>query len=121
MPSLSPADIPMDYSPKEFRVWDTKLNKFIPWNSCIRFDDPDYVIQQKTGKKDRLGNALYEGDIVKLVRDDWTKLDKIARVVFFHGMWCLMYKADTELHVWYNDFEYSGLVGNIFETPNLLL
>ena len=120
-PSLIPADIPMSYSPKEFRVWDTLLEKFIPWNSVISLNDPTMVVQQKTGIKDRLGNNLYEGDIVKLEWNDGLNFAKVARVVFCYGSWRLMYKLDTQIPAWYSDFRDAGLIGNIFETPNLLL
>lgn len=116
--SILTEDIPIDYSPKEFRVWDTKLKLFFPWNCFVGFNNPEYIVQQLTGKVDRFGNKLYEGDIVS-----WgiaPNFPRPARIVFAYGMWCMKHKIDNQLPAWYDSFRESTLIGNICETPELL-
>jgi len=48
----------------KFRVWDKTLARYIPYNSFLAFDNPEYVFEQFSGMKDRKGNEVYEGDIV---------------------------------------------------------
>ena len=72
----------------KFRVWDKKHNEYIPSNmigtllyfgyrdgfhiefECFSTFADSLIIEQCTGLKDKNGNLVYEGDIIK-IPDDW--------------------------------------------------
>ena len=69
----------------KFRAWSKTLQRFVPiWSAIetrgdnvLRHINYDFVIEQYTGIDDRVGNAVYENDIVEIDyrRGDHTVLD----------------------------------------------
>ena len=114
-----------------------KPNLFGLWNPCNKsYDDGfwvyqsgqidhDYstdceevVIQFFTGRKDRNKKAIYDGDIVE-INENYID-DKYVSVEMQRGAWGFVCKSNGLLE-WHNMFDYPcKIVGNIFETPELL-
>jgi hypothetical protein len=94
-----------------------------PW-STLSADLPDehIVIQQYTGLKDTNGKDIYEGDIIQLEGSpisysiEW---DKYQWAINAHG--ALGYDPDWNIQPFNHCvYERAIVVGNVFETPELL-
>ena len=108
----------------KFRAWyhgsmlpwewlDTSLNCVWTAINAQQYDNPEPVLMQYTGLKDKNGKEIYEGDIV--ISDNKGTRDEI---VFSTGCFCLksamMY---YEASYWGDEIE---VIGNIYENPELL-
>ncbi len=86
--------------------------------------DERYVYQQFTGLKDKNGREIYEGDIFKFRRLN-EKLHKIQEfptfVEFQEGKYGHVLRGFNEYFVPLDyDNENVGIIGNIYENPELL-
>ena len=84
--------------------------------------NPNYVIQQFTGCLDQKGKEIYEGDILQIEQN----YRENGNPVYYHGK--VYYSIDRfVIESKYDKYhnlnlfsEYSEIVGNMFENPELL-
>jgi hypothetical protein len=81
---------------------DIDINKYKPW----------FVFQQFTGLKDAHGTEIYEGDIVKHIYHG------ISAVFFQNGGY--KFKGKLSVVGFGANAKHSEIIGNIYETPELL-
>lgn len=127
----------------KFRIWDVKKEKFrtpdffaitgdgaliqteTQWWDVVNEDITlDFIVQHYIGRKDTKGRDIYEGDIVfvELTGPCETSKPVLGTIVWNEEEYCfgIETKVAGEDVVW--DFMYTELkvIGNIFETPELL-
>lgn len=118
----------------KFRVWDNEQKRYTSVNPVFMCIDrhtreismPDnsdgqYVIEQCTGRKDKNGRLIFEGDVVKTIwkeRVDWTRLVKHAEhhfEAYYNGMGLSLRDLKTKAgHVMWKSEDYE-VIGNIHE------
>lgn len=122
----------------KFRVFIPDLDKMVYFD-LNNFDfsdrylhDKKYPVQQYIGKKDIDGKPIYNGDIVELhtaSNDHAKNLEHRRHYGLYEVWWDDFYKLEVIRRNWFfqpglNDpattFNIMKVVGNIFETPNLL-
>ena len=122
----------------KFRAWDKNLNSSggMIWNAAIlngkyfdifEMETRDYPLMQFTGRKDKNGDEIYEGDIVEVVLPGNTEARNItiARGKVFYDE--ASFRVPTGVHIssWVrldslaNNVEIR-IIGNTFENPELL-
>ena len=129
----------------KFRAWDKKENHFIKdgfiidhrgdeigeysyrsqsfvWNDT----EPNYILMQYTGLKDKNGKEIYEGDIVRIsfqknnpagVQDDrwYTKITTVEWADGYAGFNPFCYQEHYQ-----NNANLLEVIGNIYENSELL-
>jgi hypothetical protein len=108
----------------KFRAWYIPQKQMQEWvgpdglNGAKRYftqmvDDPEIVLLQFTGLKDKNGKEIYEGDVI---RSTWNH--GIFKVEWdsHNGEWILCSDCST------TEGKYAGteVIGNIYENPELL-
>ena len=119
-----------------FRCYDSKLKKYaegpsnsdINWNTAIPFKyheaHKSTVLQQCSGKQDRFGKWIFEGDIVRLSSafDDFTTVD--AEIFINDELRWRARDINQGRNTWgeedlldYYDKDGAVIIGNIFDGP----
>ena len=118
----------------KFRVWDKNKKCFLTrafsifddMDSCLPFDftkhiGEGYIMQQFTGINDHEGVPIYEGDILEFKYGGKFARGKSSPVIWAS---CL---GGNDWSGWYcqaagysGRYEEGKVIGNIFETPELL-
>lgn len=87
------------------------------------FSNPvDFVLEQCTGSKDKKGNLIYEGDIVKVEDGEWVMYSNRVFAVEYDYALCgfgpfCEYDSDMGF---YNYSDDCVVIGNVHENENLL-
>ena len=113
----------------QFRVWklsekrwiagaEPKFGVYTPYNwLCNTHNEGDLVWQQFTGVLDKDNNKIFQGDIVEFEHSDYTDIYKdVGEVYFESGIFYFHRKYEFAT----NDVKSLKVLGNIFETPELL-
>lgn len=104
----------------KFRAWDKKLNRLWIWEDLKNLPMSDFKREdlewlQYTGLKDKNGKEIYAGDI--LTAEDYVGFARLkAEVIFNRGRFCLNTGTIPEDLI----PELCEVIGNIYETPELL-
>jgi uncharacterized phage protein (TIGR01671 family) len=108
----------------EFRAWGKKEEEMISW-SCMRqtafnrgdsqlfykmFNNPNYILMQYTGLKDKNGKKIFEGDVLKNIIYDSCNgrpKEEISKVEYEENYFLMPACGEIEI------------IGNIYENPEL--
>lgn len=126
----------------KFRAWWKDTKRFLDcdewYMTCsgakylhyavMPYKDDNFIIEQYTGLKDKNGQKIFEGDIVK-VNDDFDKYGlnagEIYEVYFNAGGFRCKHKYESSIArgdkgFWIDDGNDYEVIGNIHENPELL-
>ncbi|MEN2346497.1 YopX family protein [Lentilactobacillus parabuchneri] len=123
----------------KFRIWRapdeyTKVSWMESWDSLLNYsmsdifqlDNPDDVLEQFTGLKDRNGKDIYEGDILAWHSNIYRKHDWVG-LVLYRGAGFAVQESDKSYSSpeWLDcacrkDANIIEVIGNIHENPELL-
>lgn len=102
----------------KFRGWNIILNEMmnvhdVPYGYNDILNSDEFIPMQFTGLLDKNGKEIYESDILFADR----KTNKIGKVIFDGGCFCIDFGDDSNFIATKNGFE---IIGNIHENPELL-
>lgn len=132
------AEAAIMHRPLKFRAWDKKYKEMVdcmkwsgPFDEGWPFNDDQYEFEQFTGLTDKNGKEIYEGDIVRAIKEGYTDINGE-----FHSgkeLWTYIVEIDPACVVlkhWKSEIKYPVLttqytdqmmvIGNIHQSPDLL-
>lgn len=119
-----------------FRAWD-KLNNEMYVVEQINFDCGEFEsigygitflrgadkieLMQSTGLKDKNGEEIFEGDVIRQVRTQpTTENETITGVVtILEGAWLIMNDCEQLASYLWSETDENEIIGNIYENPEL--
>lgn len=130
----------------KFRAWDKKNECYLydiqkaydMLSGCVKYDDGEdavyeeecfagfldneqYIIEQYTGLKDKNGQSIYEGDIVRTGKDNIGDPEQmIGQVIMREGSWLIENEKKQEAIDLFSEITSREVIGNIFEDKQLL-
>ncbi len=111
----------------KFRAWDKNKRDWVDMLALMlptESETESFVLMQYTGLKDKNGKEIYEGDVIRIFvrRHVEPSVHANAEVVFAGGVFWFEARqigfTDCNWHL-YNQSDRE-VVGNIYETPDLL-
>lgn len=94
----------------------------IPSSTGHEFYDKEYPLMQYTGRQDKNGKEIYEGDIVKgFLMFECNPLITMGVVEYCNEFAAYGLKNDAGLTLFHNhDIQSFEIIGNIYKNPSLL-
>lgn len=92
--------------------------EFLDFNVSIN----EIILMQSTGIKDKNGQEIFEGDVVRQVRaQPTTENETITGVVtMIEGVWLIMNDNEQIASDLWSETDENEIIGNIYENPELL-
>lgn len=110
----------------KFRYWDRFLKMLFcsdnwiweEWKGAIDQVDPDRVLMQYTGLKDKNGKEIYTGDVIEGNLFDY-RLPIMGAVVYDEEHAAYALQNDAGLTLLFK-IDQREVIGNIYENPDLI-
>ena len=123
----------------KFRAWDKELQtmldvSLIDFKKGIlvgehwKFGETNFMnfdeikLMQSTGLKDKNGQEIFEGDVVRQVRTQSTTENEIiiGVVTMIEGAWLIMNDGEQLASYLWSETDINEIIGNIYENSELL-
>jgi uncharacterized phage protein (TIGR01671 family) len=112
----------------KFRAWDKRFKRMVYSGAMaiLYLKDDDHEIMQFTGLHDKNGKEIWEGDIVTY--EEWYRfheecinsIDAVEFNISLAGWYPMASHINVEDGFYNHEIENIEVIGNIYETPELL-
>ena len=108
----------------KFRFWLGHTKKMTYEHTLIEISNAhwdfteDIIPLQFTGMLDKLGNEIYEGDIVQTIGDNGEHLSKFK--IYYGDCQFMKLREDGDSYGLQSNQKWLQIIGNVFENPELL-